>query len=116
MSNKSPESEAADQRRGVLSRALEIDDPDADEAVRELRRADRRLSQFVVNARPHLARRLEHGRRSPPNERGPRTAAQAVLWYARAQYELYGELIDVYVDDQWLITVPVAVVRGERTS
>jgi len=113
MSDESPEAKAADQRLGVLTRVLNAGDPDDDTAMRELRRADRRLSEFIVNAKPQLARRLERSRRAPPDERGPRTAAQAVLWYACAQYELFGELIDVYVDDQWLMTVPITVLRGD---
>jgi hypothetical protein len=112
-SDKSPEAEAADRRLSVLFRALDVGDLDEDEAMRELWRADRRLSRFIVNAKPELARRLERGRPTPTGPLGPCTGTQAVLWYARAEYELYGELIDVYVDDKWLLTVPVALLRDD---
>jgi len=113
MSDKSPEAEAANRRLVVLIRALDAGDPDDDETMRELWRADKRLSEFIVNSKPELARRLDRGRPAPTGPGGPCTATQAVLWYARADYELYGELIDVYVDDKWLMTVPVTVPRGD---
>jgi hypothetical protein len=112
VSDKSPEAEAADRRLAVLTRALHLD-PNDDEALRELWRADRRLSELIVNSKPELARRLEHGRRVPPGPGGRRTATQAALWHARAEYELIGELIDVYVDDQWLMTVPLTILQGD---
>jgi hypothetical protein len=116
VNDKSPEAEAADRRLNVLIRALDAGDPDDEEVMQELWAADRRLSDFIVNSKPELARRLERGRRVPPGPGGPRTATQAALWHACAHYELAGDLIDVYVDDEWLMTVPVAILRGDPNA
>ena len=80
--------------------------------MRELWRADRRLSELIASKlmeRPDLRSRL--GADFGPDVRERSTAAQSALWQLCVRYERVAGLLEVYVDDDRLMTVPVASLR-----
>jgi hypothetical protein len=112
---QTPEEEqraAADQRLRVLIEALDAD-PDDDRSMRELFTARRRLSEHlarVIAARPDLSSRV-HGYVPEPEDDGPATAEEAMLWTLGATYEQTAGLLRVFVGEDRIHELPIATLR-----
>jgi hypothetical protein len=113
-----PEEErAAEQRLQTLWEALGNPDPNDDQAMQELWTVRRRISEQlarVITARPAIRSRL-HGRVPEPDDGGPRTPEETMLWQLGVTYERTAGLLRVYVGEERIHELPIVTLRGEAS-
>jgi hypothetical protein len=114
MSDENEQAAAAKQRLEVLVEAFDVD-PDDQEAMEELFIAKHRLSEQVaraITARSDLHSRVG-GYIPERRDGGPATAEEAIEWDLCVRYEVTANLLEVYVDDERILTDAVSNLRQD---